>query len=160
MPTARDIARTFPQTPKSLLARFIVWEYAASRIHERPLIGFGFDAAREIGGREPLRHYDFDPFPDGSTYRPLMEPIPLHTHNGVIQLWLELGGIGALIGALALMLAWRRGLQIVDPWQRAGSASLFIAAMVPMLSSYGLFQAWWVGSVWIGITALAAQEQS
>ncbi len=156
MPTAREIARQFPDTSKSLLARFIIWEYAAERIREHPLAGLGFDAAREIGGREPMRHYDFDPFPDGTTYRPLMEPIPLHTHNGVIQLWLELGAVGAILGGLLLALAWRGGLRKTDPWQRAGSAALFMAAMAPMLSSYGLFQNWWVGSVWIAIAALEA----
>ncbi|MBF0268020.1 MAG: O-antigen ligase family protein [Alphaproteobacteria bacterium] len=158
MLTAREIARQFPDTSKSLLARFIIWEYAAERIREKPLAGLGFDAAREIGGREPMRHYDFDPFPDGATYRPLMEPIPLHTHNGVIQLWLELGAVGAVLGGLLLALAWRGGLRKADPWQRAGSAALFMAAMAPMLSSYGLFQNWWVGSVWIAIAALQAQD--
>lgn len=159
MPSAREIAREFPDTSRSLLARFVIWEYAAQRIAERPFLGHGFDAAREIGGREPMRHYDFDPFPDGSIYRPLMEPIPLHTHNGVIQLWLEQGAVGALFGTLALLLVWRRLLNQPDRDKRAAQAALFVTAMMPMLSSYGLFQNWWVGSVWIAIAALNAGKE-
>jgi O-antigen ligase len=159
-PTAQDIARSFPQTPKSLLARILIWDYALGRIAERPVLGFGFDAAREIGGREPARHFDFDPFPDGTIYRPLMEPIPLHTHNGVIQLWLELGAPGALLGALSLIALWMGICKIEDSQKRMAGAALFASAMMPMLSSYGLFQAWWVGSVWIALAALqgAARE--
>lgn len=158
MPTAREIAREHPTLSRSLLARFIIWEYAAQRIAEKPLTGHGFDAAREIGGREPARHYDFDPFPDGSVYRPLMEPIPLHTHNGVIQLWLEQGAVGAALGALVLMLVWRGLLKQNGRDRQAAAAALFVAAMMPMLSSYGLFQNWWVGTVWIAIAALKASE--
>ncbi|MDK9721124.1 MAG: O-antigen ligase family protein [Rhodospirillales bacterium] len=158
MPEPVEIQRAHPWLSPSLLHRFVIWDYALGRIAERPVLGFGFDAAREIGGREPKRHYYFDTLPDGKKLHPYFEPIPLHTHNGIIQLWLELGGVGAAIAVLLLILTWKGALATSDPWRRAGSAALFVAAMGPMLSSYGLFQAWWVGSVWIAIAALRAEQ--
>ncbi|MBF0166160.1 MAG: O-antigen ligase family protein [Alphaproteobacteria bacterium] len=156
-PSAQAFGHAHPELSPSLRHRFAIWEYALGRISERPILGHGFDAAREIGGREPKRHLDLGIDFYGHRYTPYFEPIPLHTHNGVIQLWLELGAVGAVIGAALLMLAWKGALSKADPLRRAGSVALFATAMVPMLSSYGLFQNWWVGSVWIALAALETE---
>jgi O-antigen ligase len=156
VPTPREIARAHPGLSPSLLHRLLIWDYALGRIAERPVLGFGFDAAREIGGREEKRHFDFDPEPGRPLYRPFFEPIPLHTHNGVIQLWLELGGVGAALGLGLLLLVWRRCLAETDPWRRGAQSAFFAAVMMPVLLSYGLFQAWWVGTVWLLTASLQA----
>ncbi|MFM8615049.1 MAG: O-antigen ligase family protein, partial [Alphaproteobacteria bacterium] len=55
--------------------------------------------------------------------QPHAELMPLHPHNGALQLWMELGGIGALIGA-ALMLALGAGVLIALPGETARLATL------------------------------------
>ncbi len=160
MPTPREIARAHPGLPHSLLHRLLIWDYALEKIAQKPVLGYGFDAAREIGGREPKRHFDFDPEPGRPLYRPFFEPIPLHTHNGVIQLWLELGGVGAGLGFALLVLVWRSALKESDPWRRAAQGAFLAAMMSPVLLSYGLFQAWWVGTLWILAAALGAGKRA
>lgn len=157
LPTAQEFGQAHPEVSTSLRHRLAIWEYALNRVTERPILGHGFDAAREIGGREPKRMIELGTI-HGVPYQPYFEPIPLHTHNGVIQLWLELGAVGALIGGLLLTLLWRRIHTLADPWERAGRTALFVAVMAPVLSSYGLFQAWWVGTLWLAIAALEAEN--
>ncbi|MBI4969613.1 MAG: HAD-IIIA family hydrolase [Rhodospirillales bacterium] len=155
MPSPHELARAYPGISNSALHRYMIWDYAAMRIQERPLLGFGFDAAREFGGREPKRHTDFTDIPDRPPYRPWFEPIPLHTHNGIIQLWLEMGLGGAAIGLAFLATILLRIRTIADRLGRATAFSLVSAALVPGFLSYGLFQSWWNGSLWLAASVLA-----
>jgi O-antigen ligase len=63
--------------------------------------------------------------------------LPLHTHNGPLQIWLELGLVGALLAtALVLALGW----QATSP----GSAGAFACAIAIASLSYGVWQGWWL----------------
>jgi exopolysaccharide production protein ExoQ len=88
--------------------RLMIWSFAGERIAERPLTGWGLDAARAIpGGKEPIR--------PGETW------LPLHPHNAPLQVWLELGVPGAVLFALLVALLWY-GLATVA-WPRIFTAA-------------------------------------
>ncbi|HTT79067.1 MAG TPA: O-antigen ligase family protein, partial [Stellaceae bacterium] len=71
--------------------RLLIWSFAGDRIAERPFLGWGLDSARAIpGGKDAIR--------------PGQSWLPLHTHDGPIQVWLELGAPGAAL--LALLAGW------------------------------------------------------
>ncbi|MDA0782214.1 MAG: O-antigen ligase family protein [Rickettsiales bacterium] len=75
-----------PEMPNSATEyRLYIWDYTAKRAMEKPVLGWGLNSARSIpitkeeyvlGGRHPL---------------------PLHPHNNVLQVWLELGFVGLAV---------------------------------------------------------------
>jgi O-antigen ligase len=115
--------------------RLLIWSFVGDRIAERPLAGWGLDAARAIpGGGEPIRH--------GETW------LPLHPHNAPLQLWLELGVPGAVLGALLAAQLWRA--LAAACWPRpfaAAAAGSLAAALVASLGTYGIWQEWWLGTL-------------
>jgi O-antigen ligase len=134
----------FPQFAERLKQsaehRLLIWSFVGDRIAERPLSGWGLDASRAIpGGREPIRH--------GETW------LPLHPHNAPLQLWLELGAPGAVLGALIASLLWRR-LAAAAGWSHgyaAAAAGSLAAAETASLGTYGIWQEWWLGTLLLAL---------
>ena len=113
-------------------ARVQIWSFAAERILERPLLGWGLDAADALPnfGVQPLLPYE-------------ERVIPIHPHNGGLQLWLELGLPGLLLG----LLAWRRAAGAAAALPPAARAFLYAAAAALLLAqslSFGLWQSRWL----------------
>ncbi|MCE2761256.1 MAG: hypothetical protein LW713_09535 [Acetobacteraceae bacterium] len=148
--------------PPSAVHRLVIWDFAAHRIAEKPLTGWGLEASRAMPGGWAQ--------PDAATLDrlnittpaqreflvlPHVEVMPLHPHNGALQLWLELGGIGALIGA-ALMLAL--GFAASRSAAPAVGAGMLASAAVTGMLSFGLWQAWWFASLLLAIVALTTQK--
>ena len=118
--------------PASWDARLDIWAFAADHIQTHPFRGWGLDASRTFGAA-----------------------IPLHTHNGELQLWLELGAVGAaLAGVFFCWLAYG----VVRLAQRSRSeAAMAAGALVSYLVigaiSFGIWQEWWIA---LGALALIA----
>jgi O-antigen ligase len=160
MPLLTNLIPQIPSAslPPSAVHRLVIWDFAAQRIAEKPITGWGLEASRAMpGGRAQ---------PDAATLdrlnirvqalrdfvtQPHAELMPLHPHNGALQLWLELGGIGALIGA-ALMLAL--GVAASRSAAPAVGAGMLASAAVTGMLSFGLWQAWWVASLLLAMVAL------
>jgi len=144
--------------PPSAVHRLVIWDFAAARIAEKPLSGWGLEASRAMpGGRAQPDAATLDrlnitaPAQREFLVLPHVEVMPLHPHNGALQLWLELGGIGALIGA-ALMLAL--GFAASRSAAPAVGAGMLASAAVTGMLSFGLWQAWWVASLLLATVAL------
>jgi O-antigen ligase len=145
--------------PPSAVHRLVIWDFAAQRIAEKPITGWGLEASRAMpGGRAQPDAATLDrlniktPAQRDLLVMPHVEVMPLHPHNGALQLWLELGGIGALIGA-ALMLAL--GVAASRSAAPAVGAGMLASAAVTGMLSFGLWQAWWVGSLLLAMVAVA-----
>ncbi|WP_236627670.1 O-antigen ligase [Caulobacter sp. B11] len=109
--------------PASWDARLDIWAFAADKIQAHPIRGWGLDASRTFG-----------------------LAIPLHTHNAQLQLWLELGAVGAaLAGVFFCWLAY--GLSRLSV-ERRGEAAMGAGALVTFLTigglSFGVWQEWWL----------------
>jgi O-antigen ligase len=144
--------------PPSAVHRLVIWDFAAARIAEKPLTGWGLEASRAMpGGRAQPDAAMLDrlnitaPAQRAFLVLPHVEVMPLHPHNGALQLWLELGGIGALIGA-ALMLAL--GFAAARSAAPAVGAGMLASAAVTGMLSFGLWQAWWVASLLLAMVAI------
>jgi O-antigen ligase len=75
---------------------------------------------------------------------PSAQRLPLHTHNNALQVWLELGLVGAVIATaliVAVMLA--AGAMPIAP-AALGAA---VAAAVTGQLSFGAWQPWWVAAM-------------
>ncbi|MCA3278357.1 MAG: O-antigen ligase family protein, partial [Roseomonas sp.] len=143
--------------PPSAVQRLVIWDFAAQRIAEKPITGWGLEASRAMpGGRAQPDAATLDrlnikaPAQRAFVTQPHAELMPLHPHNGALQLWLELGGIGALIGA-ALMLAL--GVAASRSAAPAVGAGMLASAAVTAMLSFGLWQAWWVASLLLAMVA-------
>jgi O-antigen ligase len=161
MPFLVGLVPQIPSTslPHSAVHRLVIWDFAAQRIAEKPLTGWGLEASRAMpGGRAQPDAATLDrlnitlPAHREFLALPHVEVMPLHPHNGALQLWLELGGMGALIGA-ALMLAL--GYAASRSAAPAVGAGMLASAAVTGMLSFGLWQAWWVASLLLVTVALA-----
>jgi O-antigen ligase len=124
-------------SPPSWAARMTYWSHAIDWIFDRPLRGWGLDASRAMG-----------------------PGIQLHPHNAALQVWLELGLIGAVAAAVFWALSLLR-LARERPDGRAAAVAGSVAAFV-FISwvNYGAWQAWWlaVGGLIPVIAALHARS--
>ena len=121
---------------RSTYHRLLVWSFTAERILERPILGWGFDSSRRIPGGELML--------DTSE-----QAMPLHPHNGALQLWLELGAVGAVLATLLpvwLLLALRRAPLRLDD---AATMGFITSTFVILCLSYGLWQSWWLSAIWL-----------
>jgi len=112
--------------------RLDIWRFVAERILERPFIGWGLDASRMFS-------------PD----------ILLHPHNAALQLWLELGAVGA--GLAALFWVWVFGrldrAEAEDRPMTAAAAATATVYLVIGALSFGIWQEWWIA---LGVLAAAS----
>ncbi len=103
-------------------ARVDIWRFAAGKVTERPWLGWGMDASR------------------------MFDPIPLHPHNAAIQIWLELGVVGAALAALFWAYLWARIGGLAEESRPNGgvAASVAVAYLVIGGLSFGVWQEWWL----------------
>jgi exopolysaccharide production protein ExoQ len=131
----------------SAVTRITIWNFTDMHIRERPITGWGLDAARRI--------------PHGIDQRPLYDPctdayygidryLPLHPHNGILQVWLELGGVGAFLGFGAIVILMARGFTSGRYATRQAQA-IITSMLAPALSiacvSFGIWQEWWLSTL-------------
>lgn len=136
-PTPEEIIDVFPSLSSSAQHRFYIWDFTAQKIAEFPVTGWGFNSSRAIpGGNAPA--------PIGDSL------LPLHPHNAALQVWLELGLPGALLMSALFgyyFLVRSRKVEFT-PYLAVRSAMLVTLTGNAMLS-YGVWQSWWVASMWL-----------
>jgi O-antigen ligase len=119
--------------------RLLIWSFVGERIAERPLAGWGLDAARAIpGGKDEVR--------------PGLSRLPLHPHNAALQLWLELGVPGAALFALFVGWLWLRLAGV--SWPRiyvAAAGGSLTAALAAAFAAYGVWQEWWIATLGLAL---------
>lgn len=154
-------ARTLPG---SWQHRVAIWHFAAERIAEKPVSGWGFDASRHVeGGATPFVVLRPD---DSKLYYSGVTLLPLHPHNGVLQIWLELGLPGALLALLLTTGLWRAIAPSPAPRytssiriNTATAAAVCASALTLACLSFGLWQNWWQSCFWLAaaLVCLAAR---
>jgi hypothetical protein len=117
--------------PLSWQMRLDIWGYVAPRIAEAPWIGHGIDASRTITAVGQMGDLTFP-------------QVPLHPHSAPLQVWYELGAVGA--GLLAALLAaggLMAGQALATQAGAAAAACGAVAALAVLWSiSYGAWQEW------------------
>lgn len=139
------LPRDVSALPFSAAHRLLIWDFTAERIADRPVLGWGMDSSRAIpGGTERTSQETRSAFGltghDAHHWFIHQQMLPLHPHNLPLQIWLELGGVGAALMALLLALV---ALACRNP----ASCGAFAAALVISLLSYGMWQYWWVAGL-------------
>jgi O-antigen ligase len=127
--------RLIAALPDSWAHRAEIWRYVCEEIRVRPWLGHGFDAAR---------HAD--------------ERIPLHPHSASLQIWYELGAVGAAIAAAMLAVsafALTRALRHERVAAAAAAATIASLGVVANVS-YGAWQEWWIATIFAAAALVAA----
>lgn len=118
--------------PLSWSLRMGYWSHAIDWIRQAPLRGWGLDASRMFG-----------------------PGIKLHPHNGELQIWMELGVVGAVAAAA---FWWTTLSRLARPRPSLLIAAAAASAMVYLLFgtlNFGLWQEWWLAVG--GLVALMVQ---
>lgn len=139
------LPRDVSGVPFSAAHRLLIWDFTAERIAERPVLGWGMDSSRAIPGGTERTSQDtrsaFGLTAHGAHHWFIhQQMLPLHPHNLALQIWLELGAIGAALMALLLALA---ALACRSP----AACGAFAAGLVIAMLSYGMWQYWWVAGL-------------
>ncbi len=123
--------------------RIAIWGAVSELIAGKSLLGYGFNGARIVG-----QTADLMPDPQGRTSF-------LHPHNGLLQIWLELGAIGVALLYAATIAAARTVLnRLRDTTVLAAAAGTFAAMLTIWLLSFGVWQSWWMSVLGLAIAAV------
>lgn len=142
------LLRTADALKSSVPHRLLIWSFAGERIAEKPLLGWGLDSSRAIPGGQ-------------AWIRPSQPWLPLHPHNAPLQLWLELGVPGAVLLALVAARLWLAlGFARCPPLFAAAGAGALAAAFAEALGTYGIWEEWWVGTLWFSLFLILVMAKS
>ncbi len=121
----------------SISHRLYIWTFATNRALERPYLGWGLDTSRRIPGGNKLISIG-------------KETLPLHPHNAILQVWLELGlpGLVFLAGVVGFAVLAPLGGS-APPLARGLRAGTVLAVFAIANIAFGIWQSWWVSSIWL-----------
>ncbi|MGV6873389.1 O-antigen ligase family protein [Pseudochelatococcus sp. B33] len=117
--------------------RIEIWQDFAAVVHQRPVTGAGFGTSAKMA--EAPFAADIPP----QRGRLLAAG---HPHDGFLQIWAELGIVGALLAALNGYFVLRAIAGRDDHMLAAGVASTVAAAAVVSVF-HGAWQGWWIGAL-------------
>lgn len=134
--------------------RLLIWRFAADRADEHPILGWGMDSSRAMPGGK----VDFNTILPNLHYPGGAQRLPLHPHDALLQWQLELGVPGLLLGlAIAVWVIWQIGWRApLSAERRAGALALAVATLAVGLLSFGIWQSWWLSTIWLAGSLYAA----
>ena len=115
--------------------RVAIWSFVSERIVDHPIIGWGLDSSRLIPGshEKVLGKY--------------AEVLPLHPHNGFLQVWLELGAVGAAMFLVVMLSAFHAMVKTErDGFSTAVLVAAYSAFLILGQLSFGIWQNWWIAT--------------
>lgn len=153
-PILTDLIGSLGLSEFSLHHRMAIWQFASEHSMSRPFAGWGLDSSRLIGVGQVATVNDAPNLGSRS-----VDILPLHPHNALLQAWLELGVLGALILAAlfaSVVVAIQRNMP--GRLERAAAYATFTAVFINAELSFGIWQGWWISCLAllaIMLTALA-----
>lgn len=114
--------------------RVAIWGYTVERTMKAPIFGVGIRSTRFIG-RKLKDEYKKDP----ELVAP--ERLGLHAHNNYLQVWYELGAVGAAL-ILAFGLALLSSIQKMSREIKPYALATFATACIIAAFGWGLWQSW------------------
>ena len=148
LPDARTIGKNLPGLSYSVYPRLVIWQYASNLVIKKPMAGHGIRTSRSLSKTDnkiTFLYRDKGEIHTGNT-----QNIPLHPHNGLIQIWLELGAIGAVLGlTLVLSVLWGISRSLAPQIGKALAFAALASSICLISVSYGLWQSWWLASLWL-----------
>lgn len=116
--------------------RIEIWDFIARKALEEPFFGHGLEYTRNCETFETEARF-------------LASNSILHPHSALLQMWIELGIIGVLVflGVSAVLIC--SIFSSSDAVTRKAAISLFAVSVLVSCFSYGMWQSWWIGLLFI-----------
>ena len=133
----------------SVTHRIKIWQFVAEAIAQRPIAGWGLNGSRELPGAS-------------TEIAPGANRLPLHPHNAFLQIWVELGAIGAALVATLGGMALGGALMLRPPaagearFARAAALALIVSGALVAGVAFGIWQAWWMAVLWLAAVLMNA----
>lgn len=126
--------------------RFYIWGFVADQILKSPLTGFGMDASRVYpNASEDIYKRMRTAKEGGGTVIVEGRVISLHPHNGPLQVWLELGIIGAVLVMICTIniLMWSWKYLNKSRLQDGALQAAIVTSLIVTVLGYGVWQNKW-----------------
>ncbi|MEJ8574520.1 O-antigen ligase family protein [Microbaculum marinum] len=125
--------------------RLEIWEAFSRAALEHPVFGWGLEASRYFGLREL----------PGVTWT--IGPVH-HPHNPILQIWVELGAIGVLLAAIA-MIGIILGIGRMPAARRPYAYGAAAATLAISMVSHGAWQTWWISLLMLLVALFNIREE-
>jgi exopolysaccharide production protein ExoQ len=129
--------------------RLEIWDLFAGAIFEKPILGWGLESTRFFGERD-LSHVAPGFVWESHGWH--------HPHNLVIQVWVELGAIGAVLFTAAITLACL-AIRRLPEARRPHVCAFFAGAFSIAVVSHGAWQTWWLALLAAGIVMFVLEDR-
>lgn len=136
----RIIAKEYGHViPISYIHRLLIWNFVVTEAIEHPIIGQGVGTSKFTPVNEEDKFF---------YQNETLSPLPLHPHNNVLQIFLELGVVGVVLFSLYAWQILRRISNITSQnkdilWGATANA-IFINYFFIGMVSFGIWQSWWM----------------
>lgn len=132
--------------PQTLQARFVIWNHTAENVRHAPLIGIGAHCTKywRLSAAIPRQKTDHWQIPT----------VDNHAHNFFLQIWFELGALGALVFGIAGIVSLRslaRMKAVAQPFAMATTA----VGLTLCSATWNLWHLWLIAAFGIAVTLLA-----
>ena len=143
--------------PNSTTHRLLIWQFVTQRIFEKPFLGWGVNTARQIPGGGEKYTLKVNT-PNNKKIVLFRESfLPLHPHNASLQIWLELGAVGAIIVAV---FGWIFIRKLEDDDTDPVLFGVVISILAFNFISFGVWQSWWIATQFLclGLTLVITRR--
>lgn len=114
-----------------ILVRTEIWDGVARFIAHAPITGYGFQGVKHFGPLEMATLF----YPDNR--------VP-HPHNAYLQIWTDMGLLGALAATGILWAMWRALCELAND-RLPHLLAIFTIVICAFITTYNLWAAWWLG---------------
>lgn len=128
--------------------RVAIWSAFAAVVREEPVIGTGFATSARMPSLSVAARVEPRYVPDLSMN---------HPHNAALQVWVELGAVGAALATLVLLLTLG-GIARLQKRPFLVALPLFATVAAISLVSHGAWQGWWAAVVGAAVVLARAVE--
>lgn len=119
--------------------RIEIWKAFEARAQDHILLGHGFDTSFDVA-RTPRPHDQ--PLEPGNA-----DILDTHPHNIFLQLWVELGLVGAVASAVMVAFTTLQLLRLTAPPAVATRLALLVTVVGIGLVGLSAWQPWWLASI-------------
>ncbi|MEM8743251.1 MAG: O-antigen ligase family protein [Pseudomonadota bacterium] len=114
--------------------RMIIWEFTSEQAMKSPIGGVGIRSTRVLAK-------EFKKTQEAAPGHVTPKRLGLHSHNNFVQVWFELGAVGALL-ILAIGIGLLQSIRQLLPSVRPYAYATFVAACLVAAFGWGLWQTW------------------
>lgn len=125
--------------------RVDIWTAFGAAVREAPFLGHGFGSSARLGDAPVAARVD-------PAHRTLLAVG--HPHNAPLQLWVELGAVGAALAATILVLVLGR-VGAMGTGEAAVALAILAGGGADMMVGQGAWQGWWPAAIGAALVLLA-----